>query len=181
MPFPVSHTITGLVFASFSPRFLEKNRYLEIALVALLANLPDFDFALVWLTGNLLWHRNFSHSILFALFIGALTCLLYDRKWSFGRWLVLSLVVFSHTLLDFFTSNSQIVKGVMVFWPFSQERFTADFIFYPLHNWRIFNGLELLFKMSVMGLVELLIYSPIFLLLMLLRHFLKNIFLKSSD
>lgn len=176
MPFPVSHTITGLLFASFSSDFLKKPWYLEVAFVMLLANLPDFDFALVWLTGDLLWHRTFSHSILFALFTGALACWFYDKKFSWSRCLVLSLVVFSHTLLDFFTSNSVIVKGVMIFWPLSQDRFTADIILYPLHNWRVYKGLDLLLKMSVMAGVELLIYLPIFGLVMLLRYFAKKFF-----
>lgn len=176
MPFPVSHTITGLLFASFSPQFLERKWYLELVLVALLANLPDFDFALVWLTGDLLWHRAFTHSIPFALFIGFLACLVYDRKWSLERWIVLSLVTFSHTLLDFFTSNSNIVKGVMVFWPFSQKRFAADLVLYPLHNWRAFRGTELILKMLVMAGIELLIYLPILGLIILLRNILKKIF-----
>lgn len=179
MPFPVSHTITGLIFARSSPQFPEKIWYKEIALIAFLANLPDFDFALVWVTGDLTWHRTFSHSLLFAFFIGAVTCLFY-RTWSNSRWLVLSSIVFSHTLLDFFTSSSSIVKGAMIFWPVSQARFTADLIHYPMHNWRVYQGLELALKMIVMAGLELVIYLPIFFVIVLVRRFVIKIFLKEK-
>ncbi|MEW6735839.1 MAG: metal-dependent hydrolase, partial [Acidobacteriota bacterium] len=100
MPFPVAHTLTGLIIASCSDRFPTRRLWFETLLVALLANLPDFDFILVWLTGQWDLHRAFSHSLVIAIIVGALTCLWYLGKLDRARWLLYSAVVFSHPLLD---------------------------------------------------------------------------------
>jgi len=135
MPFPVAHSITGLTVASLSERFPSKKLWFEVLLVAVLANLPDFDFAAVWLTGRWEMHRAFSHSIIAALVVGALTCLWYFGKIDRRSLLLYSAVVFSHPMLDLITSPQGTGMGVMLFWPFSHTRFAAGLITYPLHDW----------------------------------------------
>lgn len=174
MPFPVSHTITGLIFANILPNNKNKYWYSEIWLVALLANLPDFDFSLVWLTGDLSWHRAFSHSLFMALAIGIVTCLFLYKKIDWKLSLCLGLVVFSHCILDILTSSSPPTKGVMLFWPFWDKRFSANFMTYPFHNWRVYQGFELALKMLLVASLELFVYLPILALFLWLRQLISS-------
>jgi membrane-bound metal-dependent hydrolase YbcI (DUF457 family) len=178
MPFPVSHTITGLIFANVLPNSKRPYWYSDLWLVALLANFPDFDFGLVWLTGDLSWHRAFSHSLPMALILGTIACLICYKTIDWKLSLSLALVTFSHGVLDIFTSSSPPNNGVMVFWPFWSKRFSANFMLYPFHNWRVYKGFELALKMLLVAGLEMLIYLPILVLFLCLRQFITNRFNK---
>ena len=73
MPLPVAHGLLGAsIAAALQPS--ESPRWRTLCVCALLGVCPDFDYALNWLRvsgGG--WHHGFTHSILFALFIGSLT------------------------------------------------------------------------------------------------------------
>jgi membrane-bound metal-dependent hydrolase YbcI (DUF457 family) len=170
MPFPVAHSLTGLTIASLSDRFPKKKLWLEALLVAVLANLPDFDFGIVWLTGEWQWHRGFSHSLTAALLVGALACLWYFGKIERRSWLLYSAVVFSHPLLDLITSPHGTNMGVMLFWPFSQSRIAAGLMTYPLHDWHYYHGLELIGKFALVSIFEFILYAPVLLLVIGIRR-----------
>lgn len=170
MPFPVAHALTGLMVASLSDRFLTRKIWLETLIIAFLANLPDFDFALVFLTGDWHYHRAFSHSITIAALVGLLTSLWCCGRIDRERWLVYSGAVLSHPLLDMLTSP-QHGLGVMLLWPFSHERLVAGFMRYPLHDWTNYHGLELVVKFVTISLFELLVYMPVLLAIICLRHY----------
>jgi membrane-bound metal-dependent hydrolase YbcI (DUF457 family) len=176
MPFPVAHAITGLTVASVSDHFPKRRLWFEVLLVTVLANLPDFDFGLVWLTGKWEFHRAFTHSITAALIVGALSCLWYLGKIERGSWLVYSAVVFSHPILDILTSPHGTSMGVMLFWPLSESRFAAGLMRYPFANWSDYHGFELVLKFVYVSILELIVYTPILLSVIGLRRAWTSVF-----
>lgn len=92
---------------------------------------PDLDVFIRSQSNPLLfmvYHRNFTHSLAFAPFGGALVgfllWLLLGRRHSLRDLILASIVgMFTHGLLDAFTTY-----GTMLFWPFSHERISWDFI-----------------------------------------------------
>ncbi|MFV0237778.1 MAG: metal-dependent hydrolase, partial [Flavobacteriales bacterium] len=99
---------------------------------AIIATIPDLDVALLPFYSNLEQisiHRGFSHSIVFSL-IGAflIAFILSKIKWTnsikyFSLWLFSWLVLFTHILLDAFTTY-----GTQLFLPFSNYRVSFDSI-----------------------------------------------------
>ena len=171
MPFPVGHTLTGLIVAKLVTRQSPiKERYLEVMIIALLANIPDFDFILVWRLHEVFWHRNFTHSLSVALVLGALSCWLYGSKITFKPWLYFTSIIASHSLLDFCTTGAEGSLGIMLLWPFSDQRLLLGIISYPFHNWQIYRGLDLLLKGLLVSLIEFLMYGPFLLAIVLMRR-----------
>jgi inner membrane protein len=87
------------------------------------AALPDIDI----LASPLIAHRGITHSLLFALTAAALATVLFFR--ARGRWIfvVLSVALLSHSILDAFSSYS---VGLAFFAPFSDQRYR--FLWTPL-------------------------------------------------
>jgi len=99
---------------------------------AIIATIPDLDVVLVPFYDNLeriSVHRGYSHSILFCilgafLFAWLLTKIRYTKMINFGRlWLFSFLALFTHVLLDAFTSY-----GTQLFLPFTDWRVSFDSI-----------------------------------------------------
>ena len=100
---------------------------------ALAQSIPDIDFvAAFWTdtTGNLLTHRGFTHSILFAVLIIPLFALLADKihrphNISFKKWLLFfSTEIFIHLFIDGFNNY-----GIGWLEPFSHQRYTFNAIY----------------------------------------------------
>ncbi len=106
---------------------------------ALAQSIPDIDFvAALWTntTGNLLTHRGFTHSVLFALVIIPLFALLADKihrphNIAFKKWLLFfATEIFVHLFIDGFNNY-----GIGWLEPFSHHRYSfnaiyvADFFF----------------------------------------------------
>jgi inner membrane protein len=100
---------------------------------ALAQSIPDIDFvAASWLntSENLLAHRGFTHSILFAV-AAALLMAIFAERWhrphniSFKRWLAFFIVVvLTHIFLDAFNNY-----GVGWFEPFSHYRISFNVVY----------------------------------------------------
>lgn len=100
---------------------------------ALAQSIPDIDFlAYFWLdqTDNLLAHRGFTHSIIFALVITAILSagsrkIFHKRKftWRYGL-LLFGLNIFCHLFIDAFNAY-----GVGWFEPFTHQRFSFHLLF----------------------------------------------------
>ncbi|MEJ2661470.1 MAG: metal-dependent hydrolase [Desulfobacteraceae bacterium] len=124
MPTLITHPAVAL---GASPCLRAARRRGTIVLTGmLLTMLPDLDvvafrFGIPY--GHMLGHRGFSHSILFAVIVSALTALLF-RQPRAGRWLLvwgyLFLCAVSHGLLDAMTNGG---LGVGLLIPFSARRF----------------------------------------------------------
>lgn len=120
MPLPIAHGFLGAsIVAAIYPKI---NKFYSIPLFigGFLANLADFDFVLVLLSGDKSWHRGFSHSILFSLFVFFVIAV-FLGKYRSRESIAFGLAYFSHTILDYVTTN--IGGGLELFWFFSFERF----------------------------------------------------------
>jgi inner membrane protein len=88
------------------------------------AALPDLDvlaFRLQIAYASTFGHRGASHSILFALFLGTIACLVAAQLRA-GRLAAFTFVLVSavsHGVLDMFTNGG---NGVALWWPMSEER-----------------------------------------------------------
>ena len=100
----------------------EKKEWRYWAAAILLSILPDADvlgFGLGIKYEDLLGHRGFSHSIVFAMLIGAAVLPSFEpRTWKL--WLFFSIVTASHGVLDAMTDGG---LGVAFFAPFDLTRY----------------------------------------------------------
>ena len=141
MPSPIMHITMGyVVYRVFQPESLRANlRKLGQAPVLLIISilvsmLPDVVSVFGILAGDFgRYHNNATHSLivglLVALSMGSIAGLI--STYSFRMIFLVTLFSYAaHILLDFFT----IGRGVMAFWPLSQERFGSPLpLFYGLH------------------------------------------------
>ncbi|MBX2998259.1 MAG: metal-dependent hydrolase [Caldilineaceae bacterium] len=170
MPSPIAHIAVGYaIYRICRSRPLQETplgmdgSIRSLAAIVGLSLLPDLDAIPGLLLGDLdSFHNNLTHSIVAgvvaALAIGGIVWL--KNRTSFVRWFNLTLISYQlHILMDFFTRG----RGVMLFWPFTEERFEpAIKLFYGVqrsrgwltmdHVWMLFN--ELLFA----GALLLILY-----------------------
>ncbi len=113
------------------PWFREVRRSKAVLIMGIvLTNLPDIDvlsFRLGIPYGDTFGHRGFTHSLLFAVLIGALCA--WALSWGRNRnflsiWVFLFLCTSSHGILDALTNGGY---GVAFFSPFSNERYFFPF------------------------------------------------------
>ena len=123
MPTILTHAVVPLALGLGAGR-----RYVSGPLVAagvVASMLPDLDvlaFRLGVSYADQFGHRGFSHSVLFALLLGAVACLLAGRLRSSrsGAFAFVFVAAVSHGLLDMFTTGG---LGVALLWPLSEARF----------------------------------------------------------
>lgn len=120
MPLPVAHALVGASVVAATYTRPDSSRYpLALIVGALLANAPDLDFLLVFTFHSRIWHRGFTHSFVFACFVGLLLIFsLGLRRARDGA--AYGLAFASHCLLDFLTTKEG--GGVELLWPFSADR-----------------------------------------------------------
>ncbi len=121
MPLPIAHGLLGAsVVAAVLPAPVSVRYAKPLLFGAVLANTPDFDFALVFLLNSDKWHRGFTHSIMFAVLI-AMMFIAYRGRRKFREALAYGLAFASHFVLDFVTTKEG--GGLELFFPFSDGRF----------------------------------------------------------
>jgi len=134
MPSPIGHSLAGCaIYAGTNDNNIIN--WKTLFLYILVANLPDFDFIPGFLLGTPnSFHRGVSHSLGFALIFGTALGLLVARNTTTKRFfkniLIFSGLYFSHIFLDFFSVDTSIPIGEKVFWPVSNEYFSAPFQFF---------------------------------------------------
>lgn len=143
-----------------------------------LANLPDVDyfFGIVKGAPNL-YHRQFTHSLGFALAIGVLCGLFfYWRGHRFWPLFALSsIATYSHVALDFFGLDTSAPHGVIALWPLSQAYFMSPVpIFSNLIKGDTISGfVKAVFKLhNVLALIREIVVFAV--LLVLQNWFIKN-------
>ena len=171
MPLPVAHSLAGFTILQGQRLVFFQKLWQNVLLFVVLANLADADFIPGFFVGNPnAFHQLHSHSLGAAVLVGVL------GAWYFGRknqkyaayFVVIALAYFSHVLLDYFNHDMRAPYGVMMWWPFSGEHFTAPQpIFFAVHKssasgtflqslWHIRNWQALLRELLVMGPVALI-------------------------
>jgi membrane-bound metal-dependent hydrolase YbcI (DUF457 family) len=119
MPLPIAHGLLGAsLVAALHPKSTGRLR-LPLLLGALLANAADFDFLLAFALRSRAWHRGFSHSMSFALFVCLIFVLSLGRR-RIREALTYGLAFASHGVLDYVTTKEG--GGVELLWPFSPDR-----------------------------------------------------------
>jgi membrane-bound metal-dependent hydrolase YbcI (DUF457 family) len=167
VPLPVAHGLIGAsVVAALRPAS-EPGRWKWLAFGALLGIAPDFDYALNWLRiGRGGWHHGFTHSIPFALVVGLVT-LIVLRQWKVRSFLIISGAYVSHTLLDFILTES---RGVSLWWPFTDRRYKLRFPNPIEYAWSDDSWAQAAFDLLKISLVELLMFGPVLLVVILVRQ-----------
>ena len=120
MPLPVAHALVGAsVVAAMERGWTSRRSYAQILIAALLANAAELDFLLVYAQGSKTWHRAFTHSLIFSLFIFVLLALWLGRQ-KLKTAAAFGIAFGSHAVLDFVTTKEG--SGIELFWPFSEKR-----------------------------------------------------------
>ena len=165
MPLPVAHSLIGAsVAGAVQPK--EEGWWKVLCLGAFLGVLPDFDYILNWLRiGWGGWHHGFTHSIVFALVVGALTAVI-ARQRNVRSFITFSAATASHGLLDYLITES---RGIALFWPFTDHRYklrAPNPINYSWSDATLWDAAADILRISV---IELLIFAPLLLFVIWLR------------
>jgi len=185
MAFPLGHIATGLGVSMVCNQTYDplKQRMLTLK-VAGLSLLPDIDYLLVWPLGLSyeVYHRGFSHSVLFAIMAGLVFAILEQRKESgplLWRSAFYILIILSHDVLDLAMTDDrfEFIPGLMLAWPWSSTRFAMSSS--PLTDVYIHAGpimqmtpLYFLWHCTRNTLIEAAVFVPPVLLIWSLRIFL---------
>jgi membrane-bound metal-dependent hydrolase YbcI (DUF457 family) len=97
--------------------------------------LPDLDSVFGILAGDFgMYHNNATHSLIVGLLVAFIAggISVFFNEFSFRTIFLVTLLGYeAHILLDFFTVS----RGVMAFWPLSQERFVSPLSFFYGFHW----------------------------------------------
>jgi len=173
MPSPIGHSIIGLcVYAIINKNLNFKKNWKEMLLYVFLANLPDLD-AIPELFGfsiPFIVHRELLHSIAFAFLVAVVLSYYLQLKAvpsrnQLPKFLIIFMVIYSHSLVDLFTIDNRLPAGVMLLWPFSSSYFISPIQVLPgiSHNTFIelfspINYKNYLEEIKVFGALFLIVY-----------------------
>jgi inner membrane protein len=178
MPLPVAHSLIGAsVAGAVHPK--SEQWWKVLCLGAFLGVLPDLDYILNWLrVGWGGWHHGFTHSLVFALVVGAVTAVL--TRWSSVRnvnargfvtfsarsFITFSAAIASHGLLDYLITES---RGIALFWPFTDHRYKLRAPNPINYTWSDASLWDAAVDILRISLIELLIFAPLLLFVIWLR------------
>lgn len=155
MPSPIAHLGAGYAIYHYYRHRLPQDRRrfwkspLQLVMVTGLSILPDLDVIPAVIFEDMkAYHNNFSHSLLLGIPVAFLIAGVFRRIYrsNFWLWFLICCVSYDlHVIMDALTAG----RGVMMFWPFSQNRIVSPIrIFYGLqwglgwfsiwHLWTIF-------------------------------------------
>jgi len=172
----MGHSLLGYVlYLIFYKDYKLFKNWKIIALYVFAANAPDLDFIPGIFIGDAnKFHHGISHtlgfSILFAL--GMYVISKFKRKKDF---MIFFLLYFGHVLIDFLAADTSPPFGVMLFWPFTKRYFICPYsIFLDIHKATLSGLFDLHNLMAIVW--EMIIFSPIIILLIIIRKIKRNTF-----
>lgn len=171
MPLPVAHGLIGASVVAALRDPAQTPGWKWLAFGAFLAIAPDFDFALNWLRiswGG--WHHGFTHSIPFAVVVGLVTIIAL-RQLKVRSFLVFGGAYVSHTLLDYMLTES---RGVALWWPFTNYRYKLRLPNPIDYTYSVDSFSQAAIDLLKISLVELLIFGPILLAVILVSQVIKQ-------
>lgn len=163
MPLPIAHSTAGvsvyLLFRKESHGKSHKEELLLLVLCLTCSNLPDLDIVPGILIGQpAIFHPSFSHSILACFGMAIVTYLLVNNKLEdISRKIVFICCItsiFSHLVLDYFSSIPPGHRGLLLLWPFDLRNYISNF---PLfHNVHQVDGSTYVFLLSLFNIKNFL-------------------------
>ena len=172
MPSPIAHLGTGYaIYRYYKHRLPEGRRQIwkisgPMILIMGLSLLPDLDIIAAILFRDMQnYHNNISHSLLLGIPIAVLiAAILYQIYHSeYWLWFLICLLSYDlHVVMDALTAE----RGVMMFWPLSQNRFAFPIkVFYGVrwglgwfsiwHLWTIFTeSIYVLILVTIMNYLD---------------------------
>jgi membrane-bound metal-dependent hydrolase YbcI (DUF457 family) len=165
MPLPIAHGLIGAsIIAATLPAASPVRNWKLLLLGAALSISPDLDYFL-----KTSWHRGFTHSLIFAAGV-SLVCFAVARRARLKVVIGCAAALFSHGLLDYATTKT--MPGVELLWPLTTRRFGLGLIDYyrvtgvdPVY----FLDKDVLADLLKIGMVELIIFLPVFLFVLSLK------------
>ena len=169
MPSPIAHLSAGYAIYRYYQRKLPQHQShlwkfpLQMIMVVGLSMLPDLDVIPAIIFNNMkAYHNNFSHSLIVAIPVALLIASIFQRIYrpNFWLWFLICLISYDlHVIMDALTGE----RGVMMFWPLTQNRFASPVkLFFGVqwglgwfsiwHLWTILT--ESLFAILVIGLMK---------------------------
>jgi membrane-bound metal-dependent hydrolase YbcI (DUF457 family) len=140
MPSPIAHLSAGYAIYRYYMRKLPQDQSyfwkfpVQMILVTGLSMLPDLDVIPAIIFRDMrAYHNNFSHSFLFAVPVAFSVAGIFHRTYQSSYWLSFLICLVSydlHVIMDALTAE----RGVMLFWPITQNRFAS-----PI---KVFDGLQ---------------------------------------
>lgn len=122
---PLGHSIVGYSVAMNQSGIEIRKIGWMILHVVLFANLPDIDLLVGYAVGNPnRYHHLWTHSLGFVILAGLLYGISYallKKKNGLKAGLIISGIVFSHIVLDFFSKDTRVPYGMPLFWPISEK------------------------------------------------------------
>jgi membrane-bound metal-dependent hydrolase YbcI (DUF457 family) len=165
MPLPVAHSVIGASVAAAIHKRSE-GWWKLLCISGFLGVSPDFDYILNFLrVGRGGWHHGFTHSIVFALCVGALTALVSGWR-NVRAFIAFSAATASHTLLDYLITES---RGVALWWPFTDHRYKLRGPKPIDYTWSTTSLWDAALDILQISLTELVIFAPVLLVIILLR------------
>jgi inner membrane protein len=169
MPLPVAHGLLGAGVAATLHQSYGARSSKPLLIGALLGICPDFDYALNWLRisgGG--WHHGFTHSFLFAFFLGLVVSLVLRERQSRSV-ITYCAATLSHTLLDFLITGS---RGLALWWPFTDHRYKLG-LFNPIdYTWRSGSLSDATVDLLMISLTELIIFAPMLMAVLFIKRLL---------
>jgi membrane-bound metal-dependent hydrolase YbcI (DUF457 family) len=165
MPLPIAHGLLGASIVAAALKEATPSRHWKPLLFgASLSILPDLDYFL-----GTSWHRGFTHSLIFAAIVGVI-CLAATGAARIKMAIGYAGALFSHALLDYATTKT--MPGVELLWPFSTRRYGLGLVDY-YHLTGIdpvfFLSRDVMLDLFKMGMLELIIFLPVFLFVLSLK------------
>jgi membrane-bound metal-dependent hydrolase YbcI (DUF457 family) len=164
---PVAHGLVGATMVASLAADPRSRNSRHLLAGAFLGIAPDFDYALNYVPGlGRGWHHGFTHSIVFGCLVGFLMSLGFGKGKPRAT-VVYSLAIISHPILDFFFTES---RGIQLLWPFSAKRFRLMVPSPIEYDWSNSSLSAAIIDLLKISLLELMIFGPIFVFVLWLRH-----------
>jgi inner membrane protein len=163
MASPVAHSLAGaLIYLACNGS--RKPRCQDMLAVMVAANLADLDLVPGLLLGDHgQFHRGASHSLLFAILLGAaasawLYWRQYPRALALGTMITLALL--SQLLVDWLSFDASLPQGIPLLWPFTdQSLMSPQTIFLNIRRDNLFTMPVLIHDLKAL-IIEALLLGP---------------------
>ena len=135
MALPTGHSFLGicLYFVFIKKDISIFKKWKEIVFFIFSANVPDIDhipYFVFRTKESYLYHHGITHTLGFAILYGVIVAALYKRFFRekfIKSFIIFFTLVYSHVLLDFFSTDDVTPIGVMLFYPFSSTYLISPF------------------------------------------------------